>query len=153
MKSEDFALEDCFNSAGNYKKFMDYLSRATDCRTSLSTNCTDINQFKTLANNGFAGWIDDGQILLSDGTFIMFEKSGWVTVDINGYNTPPNKLGYDLFLFQAIDDEFLPMGDIRTKFNTKCTLPTPPNSGYECANRAKDDADYFKEAVKKIKLH
>ncbi len=52
-------------------------------------------------NDSFSGYLDDGQIMLADGTFWLFEQSGFITIDINGYNNPPNKVGNDVFYVSA----------------------------------------------------
>ncbi|MBQ3641275.1 type II secretion system protein [bacterium] len=63
---------------------------------------------------------DDGQFVLNDGMFIMIENPNFgasrynrviISVDINGHDKNPNRLGKDLFMFQ-VDNEgkLLPMG-------------------------------------------
>lgn len=62
---------------------------------------------------------DDGQFILSDGTLIMIENPNYgkgknrvfITVDVNGPNRKPNRLGKDLFIFQVDNaGKLLPMG-------------------------------------------
>lgn len=60
---------------------------------------------------------NDGQFVLSDGSFIMIEnpnsseKRIFISVDVNGYGKKPNRLGKDLFMFQINNEgKLLPMG-------------------------------------------
>ncbi len=107
-------------------------------------------------------FLDDGQIALPDGTLLMFENYGHtandilaVSVDINDYGNPPNVAGYDLFTFQLVDGELKTMGDKSTKYNdlNKYCNPNVSNNmnGVAFAQKAKEDADYFKEIVREFK--
>ncbi len=149
FNNDDIAIE----MPLNYRQFLNYLPGATDCGTSHSTKCVDINKYPTGPNGSpFYGYLDDGQIMLADGTFWLFERSGFITVDINGYKNPPNKVGNDIFMFQTVDGEFVPMGEIGTRF-LDCNLKNPGwyQSTAGCAAKAKNNPDYFKEAIRKIK--
>ena len=114
--------------------------------------------------------LDDGQVLLPDGTLLMFENMNnseyiMVTADINGLKNPPNIEGYDTFSFQLIDGELHTMGDKGTRFvgdrycdigvifdqMKKGTISAFLQSGMSCAQKAKTDTDYFKKLVKKYK--
>ena len=105
-------------------------------------------------------WFDDGQIALQDGTLILFENYTdinqlWLSVDLNGFNTPPNRWGYDLFTFEFLDGELRTMGDKQTKYNNPDQYCNPNTSstlnGITCANKAKTETDYFKRIIKKFK--
>ncbi len=105
-------------------------------------------------------YLDDGQLVLMDGTNIMFENAGYgiimVSVDINGFQSPPNKAGYDLFTFQFNDGVLKTMGDQGTKFtdmNTYCNLKVSNKfNGIACAQKAKENPrEYFKYVVKNVK--
>ena len=111
---------------------------------------------KSLAYNN----LDDGQIVLQDGTNLFFENANhldyiWVSVDLNGYKNPPNRWGYDLFTFQFKDGELVTMGDPKTTYkdlDTYCNLnSTDRFNGIACAQKAKTDTEYFKWVVKNIK--
>ena len=112
----------------------------------------------------------DRQILLNDGTLIMFENmiNGpyvYLTVDLNGIKNPPNIMGYDTFAFQLIDGELLAMGDRGTgwtgeqycdidkilRLTKNISTASGAPYGHSCAHYAKVDADYFKKVVKKYK--
>ncbi len=60
-----------------------------------------------------------------------------------------------MFAFQFIDGELLTMGDIKTKYNdvdSLCSLDSnSPQNGMTCAQKAKQNTDYFKWLVKNIK--
>ena len=150
-----------------YKEFLKYLQGASIC-----------NGINPLCPNGgvkYAGiqsnWLDDGKILLSDGTLLMFENMArsslvLVTVDLNGYKNPPNIVGYDTFSFQLINGELLAVGDNGT-FRTgeqycdidnavktaQISSSSGSSYGMSCAHYAKVDADYFKKVVRKYKYN
>ena len=49
---------------------------------------------------------DDGQFVLNDSSLVLLENDDtnkqygiYISVDVNGYNKRPNKLGIDLFMF------------------------------------------------------
>ena len=78
-----------------------------------------LNKSTNIANTYF----DDGQLVLLDGTLLIFEQPNvpsnpyiWIFVDINGAETPPNILGYDLFAFEFLDNELRAMGSQGTSF-------------------------------------
>lgn len=107
---------------------------------------------------------DDGQIVLPDGSLLLFENPNttadrymtWVFVDLNGFNNSPNILGYDLFVFEFLDGELRTMGDLQTKYNDMnkyCNLENTSGNGLNgiaCAKRAKENPDYFKFVLKNV---
>ena len=152
-----------------YKTFMNYLQAPMDCGAGRSQTKT-IQPCYNLLESGYNnynnkttvhfGYLDDGQIVLQDGTQLYFENDStknyiWIHVDLNGYNNPPNRWGYDLFTFQFLDEELRPMGDAKTQFNNLATYcdKTSNNAynGIACAQKAKDNTDYFKNLVKEFK--
>ncbi len=106
---------------------------------------------------------DDGQFVLNDGSLILVENSGsivndqkrvFISVDVNGYNKNPNRLGQDLFMFQ-IDKKgnLLPMGANGTIYysanDAYCYVPsTSGMSGASCTIKALSERDYFKNLPK-----
>jgi hypothetical protein len=98
---------------------------------------------------------------LQDGTLILFENYTnvnrlWVSVDLNGFNNPPNRWGYDLFTFQFVDGELQTMGGSKTLYpdtDTYCNLTNSRGglNGVACAQRAKADSEYFKWVIKNVK--
>lgn len=174
MQDDEISVDpSSYNDGGSFSKvFMNYLSGAKSCNyfqplCRYYNNTTKTGVYKGIHYNS----LDDGAILLNDGTLLMFENPTtkgaivWVTVDLNGVKNPPNIEGYDTFTFQLIDGELHTMGDIGTTFvgetycdidkilqitkNNKSAIGDP--YGMSCAHYAKVDADYFKKVVKKYK--
>ncbi len=157
------------DGASFYKVFVNYLSNASICNYGRELCYTFVKNgivYKGILHTR----LDDGQILLNDGTLLMFENQKnnslvWVTVDLNGIKNPPNIEGYDTFTFQLIDGELHTMGDIGTQYAGEkyCDIDkilqltknnngaTADPYGLSCAHYAKVDADYFKKVVKKYK--
>ena len=116
----------------------------------------NLNGTNTIPYNYF----DDGQIVLLDGTLLLFESATTAMgtlffADLNGSDKLPNRLGYDVFVFQLIDEEIKTMGDkgtIYNDLNNYCNFSRNSNfNGIGCAQKAKENADYFKTLVKDIK--
>lgn len=103
---------------------------------------------------------DDGQYVLQDGSFILLEYSTssgtaelavsnfYISVDVNGYNKMPNRLGQDLFTFQVTrEGKLLPMGATGTTYtdDTYCSKTSSSNlNGISCTYKALTEANYFK---------
>ena len=152
-----------------YKTFIKYLAAPTDCgnyyEPKIISGCYDYKKnpsdYRTLDGKSSPpwDWFDAGEIMLQDGTIILFENSNanqlYIHVDLNGYNKKPNIWGYDLFTFHFKDGELKPMGAIDTNFidNNKYCNPKISNqlNGITCANKAKDNTDYFKYVIKNVK--
>lgn len=69
---------------------------------------------------------DDGQFVMSDGMLVLIENRQvpklYISVDVNGFNKKPNRLGQDLFMFQINEKgALLPMGAEGTDYYTKPT--------------------------------
>lgn len=99
---------------------------------------------------------DDGQFVLNDGSIILIQNPNpnilRISVDVNGYNKNPNKLGHDLFMFE-IDDKgkLLPMGLSGTTYydDEYCSATSTNNmNGAGCTHKALTDKDYFKNLPK-----
>lgn len=163
-----------------YQIFGKYLNGATDCgwksgafQSSKMVPCynagrwgdyDDRPSYSTLNGNKAEGQMfESGQWLLPDGSLYMFyTQNKWhptvVTIDINGYNSPPNRLGYDLFTFQYVSGEvgeFKPAGAVGTSFTDMdkyCSLTSSDSwNGVGCTLKAKDNSDYFKLVIKNVK--
>lgn len=142
--------------------FANYLKGATNCGIAgkdcygeyLSTYYKPITGRKQFSGLRVG---QEGSFLLPDGS-IIFISNGYpvgtpisIAVDINGYKTPPDTAGYDLFYFQLMDDaEILPMGAENTGYtdqeklcNYKSLAPYMAN-GIACAYNAATDPNYFK---------
>ena len=174
MEADDISMDPTtFNGGKMYDVFKNYLTGVTECGTSQNSSnkkfkpCYDYTDtslyYKNL--NGAAvpaRFFDDGQLVLPDGSLVMFENpntSGtfyvWVQVDLNGFNNPPNRWGYDLFTFEFMEGELRTMGDAGTNFSNQNTYCNPASShsynGIACASKAKTNTTYFKDVVKKYK--
>jgi len=154
-----------------YDTFKNYFKVAVDCGsivggTAKAKPCykpsTSTMKYKTLDghSNINSAYFDDYQFVLMDGTFINVDSpSGnswvWVMADINGADTPPNRMGYDLFVFEFKDGELRVMGDPKTRYNDLdkyCSITaTDTFNGFACSYRAKNESDYFKWVVKNVK--
>jgi len=170
MEEDDVSLDvNNYGSCEFYKTFMNYLQAPFDCGNGIDGYKTmkpcflgSSNQYKTLNGKSTVSviWFDDGQIALQNGTLLLFENYVgrnhiWVSVDLNGYNSPPNRWGYDLFTFQFVDGELVTMGDKKSDYTdmSKYCSATSTDSlnGIACAQKAKENSDYFKELIKEFK--
>lgn len=121
---------------------------------------TDLRAYKTYNNKAEISmtFLDDGQFVLNDGSLLLLENGGvatlYISVDVNGYNKKPNRLGQDLFMFQ-IDKKgaLLPMGVEGSTYYSKtsnyCSLTSTDSlNGAGCTYNALTDKDYFKNLPK-----
>lgn len=119
------------------------------------------NTYKNYTKSGNItyNFLDDGQLLLTDGTLLLIENSNpdfkqvFITVDVNGYLKPPNAWGHDLFTFDLTETgKLLPMGAEGTKFSNDAQYcsRTSNNSlnGIGCTYKALSEPDYFKNLPK-----
>lgn len=179
MEADDVSLDPNTYPHGTfYLTFMNYLQGAFDCGSNATgtkhllpcygytwnySQDKNAKPYKSLdgKSNVSGSWFDDGQIALQDGTLLLFENSSandgriWVSVDLNGYNNPPNRWGYDLFTFQFVDGELKTMGDNGTNYTNMTSYcnsqTTNALNGVTCAQKAKINSDYFKDLVKEFK--
>ena len=168
MEADDVSLDPTTYSVEEYPKvFGKYLKGATNCNISRKKPCFDYRKdhYKNLQGEnmpvGFNGLLNDGSFLLPNGSLLLIENGGadWgsqilVTVDLNGFGNPPDKLGIDVFIFQLIDGELKTVGDKGTSWvgDYLCNAnSTNPWNGISCAQKAKTNTDYFKEMIKKVK--
>ncbi len=154
---------------GTYKVFKQYVKYSIDCGMSptektykyCSRKSTDTSkEYKTLFGNYKLSLdsISSGELILPDGTNLLFNRNVTVAVDLNGFANAPNRAGYDLFFFRYVDGNFLPEGFDGTLFSTKmrnyaCNTSGDfnANNGMSCAQKAATQNDYFKQIVKKSK--
>lgn len=104
-------------------------------------------------------YTDDGQFVLNDSTLILIENSPagnniYITVDVNGYNKNPNRLGQDVFMFELDDKGALkPMGVHGTAYysisDSYCSLTSGSNmNGAGCTYKALSEPDFFSHLPK-----
>lgn len=101
-----------------------------------------------------AGFLDDGQLLLSDGALILIQNdydsntsAKMITIDVNGYQKRPNAWGHDLFTFEITQNGIKPMGAYGTSYDedTYCSKTSSSNlNGIACTAKALSDSNYFK---------
>lgn len=118
------------------------------------------SHYKSYTGNSLqAAYMDDGGFIANNGTTFFIEQGEQsrrigaylITIDINGYKKRPNKMGYDLFMFQITKDgKVLPVGadgtwrrDAREAMCSKTS--TYNENGFTCAYYAITDNNYFKK--------
>lgn len=167
MSEDDVSIDPTtYKNRTFYQTFMKYFNGATDCgfygeKCVSGTNYTSFDgkdKSVGISEDRAYSIFDDGQFLLPDGTLIIIENMRpqlWVHVDLNGYKNPPNRLGYDLFTFDFLDEELRTMGDKDTLYHDMekyCNIKsTTKFNGIACAQKAKENSDYFKDLAKEIK--
>ena len=168
MQEQEGAIPNYQNFPGHkfVKTFQNYYSILADCKNS---NCEAMDMeaaggeygnltskvYRTYNNAVYAGngLFDDGQFMISDGSFLLFNTSTVtsriiITVDTNGYHAAPNRWGLDLFTFQIEESsgKLLPMGTDGTYFiGNFCSVNSSNKmNGLTCAYRALTENNYFK---------
>ena len=144
-------IQDCgygYNDADTacIKNYNDANKNSTTYKNYNGTNTIDLKMF------------DDGQFVLTDGSIILINnvvdvynsKDIYVSIDVNGYNKNPNRLGQDLFMFQ-IDDKgkLIPMGAKGTTYYSSndayCSKTSTSNvNGAGCTYKALSEPSFWK---------
>ena len=176
MEQDDVSLDPLtYNEDRNrkfYTAYMSYFQGVINCGGRAAGNkktlpCYDVDDpsigYESLDGKSQISSLlfDDGQFVLQDGTLFLMENDMrikdrlYVSVDLNGFNNPPNRWGYDLFTFQFLDGELKTMGEIGTDYTDMDVYCNPKISnnlnGIACAQKAKSISDYFKWVVKNLK--
>ncbi len=104
------------------------------------------------------GKFDDGQFVLIDGALVLIENASadqlFISVDLNGYDKRPNRLGQDLFMFEINEKgALLPMGAKGTYYYSEndeyCSASSSNNmNGAGCTYKALNEKDYFNKLPK-----
>ena len=154
--------EDCTQARNTFKLALQpYLKILMDCGDNSSGKCLKLTSetnnptYKTYSGRPAREYLfDDGQLILNDGSHLLFENPGggsavYVSIDVNGYKKLPNKWGEDVFTFQLMNDgKLLPMGAEGTSFRNTATYCSKTSSnrfnGIACANRAIYDSSFWK---------
>lgn len=152
-----------------YKDLKKHLKVAKDCAledcVAWNRENEDINyvvdNYRTydLSGNIVTRYFDDGQLILQDGTLIMFENPQGghiilISADINGLENGPNAWGHDLFSFQLYDNKLVPSGSLGTSYSYAvhpqyCNKFTYNEiNGIGCTYKALTEPDYFKNLPK-----
>ena len=102
-------------------------------------------------NSQFLWFVDDGYMMLEDGTVYFWENANnntqsYLSVDINGYKKGPNKWGQDLFTFALSYDGFIGVGK---SSGYQCQLKKNTTyNGLGCSYWALNDKNYFRKLLK-----
>ncbi len=171
-----------------YELFKSYMRVSVDCCKyengklvcSISKICAgggkngSPNGYETFSgiSGASVNWlIDDGAFVLSNGMLVGFENKdtetqyNLVSIDINGKNKPPNRWGWDMFTFQIVGEDLLPVGAMGTSYKDPaisknyifgedperwCNSDNSDDkfNGITCAYKAVNDVDYFKKLYK-----
>ena len=153
------------------KDFLKYYKNAELCTKGSGNGCPDITnrnmcefmQDNYQTYNGYRKSTCIGNDAVTntiDNTTIYFDSANpeeganaynkmLVAIDINGWQKRPNKLGYDMFMFQIDSSgKLIPMGAEGTSFleqNSCSETSTASTNGYGCTIKAVKDPDYFKQ--------
>lgn len=98
--------------------YMQYFKVIKDCGWNACVNYTPNNYLNLYGDPAYLSLMQHGQFVTVDGLFIAIgPPSGvpiYISVDVNGYQTKPNQWGKDLFMFQIVNDNLMPMGALGT---------------------------------------
>lgn len=133
-------LSTYYTTVNSFKPvFMAYFKVIKDCNLSncapRGTGCRSDIYLSLSGNKANSCFTDEGQFVTTDGIFWGIDNSGsgsiYITVDVNGYGTKPNVYGRDVFMFQLLNDNLVPMGGDNTGY---------PASTDKCLKRVDNDA-------------
>lgn len=131
---------------GTFKPaFMKYFKVIKDCG---ALNCSIA--YKTLSGVAANTWyFDDGQFITADGMFyginncysaaVNYDETTptgcgpyvELTIDVNGIGKGPNTFGKDVYMFDLINDQLMPMGGSNTEFPASTYCNKNVNSIYQ----------------------
>lgn len=122
--------------------------------------CQEVTPYKTYNGNSdisqdiYSGGISIavGKILLKFSSPKETDDPVFVMADVNGAQVEPNRLGYDVFVFEIVDGKLLHEGDPLTSYPLAtngfyCSPFSTSKSdiqGINCAYKMKSDKNYFK---------
>lgn len=169
MESNNTTVDPASYSSGTksiYSELKNVLKISVDCgnHTAYSNPqnpqiCNIDSTYKTKSSKSIStSLFDDGSFILKNGMLVATEDGGedhgvLISVDINGKNKPPNKLGWDVFTFELTTNDLLPAGAPGTTDETNrskyCSDTGTDNiNGLTCAYYAIYDEEYFKNIYK-----
>lgn len=176
FESEDMSTDPKdYPSRTDYSKaFAKFLQAPLDCTGKTSAPCYGHHNeeyskmYKSLNGQRTLKLFtnDHGSFVLQDGTMILMDYPYWIEngqqiegitigVDLNGFKNKPNRAGYDLFVFQFVDGELVTGGDSKSLFSDMeryCNVNSnDQRNGAGCAQKAKENTDYFKALIKQFK--
>ncbi len=173
MKYDDVSLDTSIYSGNKlafknvfreYFRVLDWCDKSKELCYNTSSNQ---KIYKSLDGGSYAPThiFDDGQFVLMDGANVLLENpfgtsdatnaKVWISIDINGKNGKPNRLGYDIFIFCMLNEELVPMGARGTEYIDMNKYCNPKGSGQfngiACAYQAMNESDYFDKIVQSVK--
>lgn len=142
-------------SASSFKPvFKRYFKVAKDCNLSgcvPGSNTSDIYD-NLYGTPGVTWFMVYGQFITTDGMFWAIYNPGsdsdsyiMITVDVNGYQQKPNVFGRDVFMFQLLNDNLIPMGAKNTYLSPSLYCARGTNTGWEglaCMNYVMQGKNY-----------
>lgn len=173
MDADNISVKpESYGSQTLYRTMKPYLKVTVDCgdwntQTKNTSVCISRRSADTTSNDdsyrifnkrsnvkAYTARFDDGAFVLNNGMMFAFENPGgvgsfrWITIDINGKNKLPNRWGWDLFTFELIDGDVLPLGAPGTsRADTVEEYCNPNTTGIEngstCGFYAATNQDYF----------
>lgn len=131
-----------------YFKVVKDCGNADSCVPAVTGNSSNI--FKTLVGNkADTEYMQFGQFITTDGMFWgIYNWSGYphimLTVDVNGYQKPPNQYGKDVFMFEIVNDNVVPMGGPNTSIGSAHCMRTwdAGMQGLACMEYVMEGKDY-----------
>lgn len=115
-----------YGNANKFKPdFIQYFKIAQDCPDGdgcVTNFSSGHSGYYSLSGGDAPTWImGQGQFITTDGIFWGISNDGagkiFIVVDVNGYTKGPNISGRDLFLFELLSDNLLPMGTKGTSYD------------------------------------
>lgn len=134
--------------------FAKYFKVVQDCNLNDCVAGADTSDvYKNLYGTPGVTWfMYNGQFVTTDGMFwgIYNPGSGYgsyimITVDVNGYQQKPNVFGRDVFMFQLLNDNLIPMGAPNTYLSPANYCIRGGNTGWQglaCMNYVMQGKDY-----------
>lgn len=134
-------LSSYYATANSFKPvFMKYFKVSKDCGWHDCVVGADASSaYNNLYGTPGATWfMTYGQFVTTDGMFWAIYNVGdaygsylIITVDVNGYTQKPNIFGRDVFMFQVLNDNLVPMGSKNTFCSTATYCNANGNTGWQ----------------------
>lgn len=149
------SLDSYYGATKTFKPdFIKYFKVIKDCGwENCVTSVAGVSDvYKTLEGSQYASsWrLDEGQFVTSDGMFWGIENFTGpiilITVDVNGYTQMPNVYGKDVFMFQILNDNLVPLGMVGTFYPISSNMCNKnfasATQGFACMYNVMQGIDY-----------
>lgn len=118
IKNDEGTLSDFVNNADNSyfgSVFKSYFKVSNDCSPACVQGTATSDVYKTLygskaATQGYFSY----EFVTMDGVLWSYGNHNIITVDVNGYLKGPNTYGRDVFMFQIVNENLVPLGSLGT---------------------------------------